>query len=147
MATLSTSCLWSRKLCAVSSFTKCLVLWFAIHYIFHLGYSHEIHDIALFIQEFVFGLPQCKGGKQKTSSYLTISSDIQSFSYVSKHSHMQSCFIFLVILCMLSAITYFIHVHVHMCKSLNHCYYMLTMFMIVLTSKFVDLIRVYSVND
>ena len=31
-----------KTLCSVSSFTKCLVLWFAIHYIFHLGYSHKI---------------------------------------------------------------------------------------------------------
>lgn len=58
-----------KTLCSVSSFTKCLVLWFAIHYIFHLGYFHKVYDVALFIQEFVFGLPQVKGGKPKTSSY------------------------------------------------------------------------------
>ena len=67
-------------LCTVSSFTNCLVLWFCVHYIFHLGYLQKIHDVAQFFQEFVLGLPQCT--KHKTTSYLSVSSDIQSYTVV-----------------------------------------------------------------
>ncbi len=67
-----------KILCRVSSFTSALMLWFAIHYVFHLQYSKDTSEVALFIQEFVLGLPSttCK----KTAAYLTVTSDIQAFS-------------------------------------------------------------------
>ena len=44
-----------KVLCSVpTSFTKALILWFCVHYIFHLGYFHKLHDVALFFQEFNF---------------------------------------------------------------------------------------------
>lgn len=73
-----------KVLCTIPSFTKALILWFSVHYIFHLSYSPKIHDVALFFQEFVFGLPESQNAKctkRKTSTYLTIS-DIQNFTVV-----------------------------------------------------------------
>ena len=34
------------------------MLWFSVHYIFHLDYYPKFHDVALFFQEFVSGLPE-----------------------------------------------------------------------------------------
>ena len=64
----------------ISSFCKSLAIWFSLHYIFNLEYNKQIYDLALFFQEFVFGLPASK--IKKTSTYLTVSSDIQSFTLV-----------------------------------------------------------------
>ena len=75
-----------KVLCAIpTSFTRSLILWFSVHYIFHLDYYPKIRDVALFFQEFVFGLPESqkgKGAKNKTCTYLTISSDIHTFTVV-----------------------------------------------------------------
>lgn len=75
-----------KVLCTIpTSFTRSLILWFSVHYIFHLDYYPKIHDVALFFQEFVFGLPESqkgKGAKNKTCTYLTISSDIHTFTVV-----------------------------------------------------------------
>lgn len=69
-------------LCKVNSFAKALMLWFASHYIFNLEYEKKVKDVAVFLQEFVFGLPDTSGAK-KSASYLTITSDLQAFAYAS----------------------------------------------------------------
>lgn len=65
-------------LCEVSSFSRALCLWFATHYIFDLEYCKPLKEMCLFLQEFVFRLPQ---KTKKTATYLTTSSDI--FKYLS----------------------------------------------------------------
>ena len=59
----------------VFTFCKALALWFSLHYIFYLQYDKAIHDVALFLQEFVFGLPASKIKKT-----FTVSGDVQSFT-------------------------------------------------------------------
>ena len=55
------------------NFCKCLSMWFS------LLQPKSVNEIALFFQEFVFGLPASK----VISTYLTVCSDIQSFIYSS----------------------------------------------------------------
>ena len=70
-----------RVLCEVSgSFCKALLLWFISHYVFHLEYLKDTYDLALFFQEFVLGLPGTGSASKKTSTYLTVCSDIQIYS-------------------------------------------------------------------
>ena len=71
-----------KVLCNVTSFIRSLILWFSVHYIFHLDYFPKIHDVALFFQEFVFGLPESQKAKSKSCTYLTVSSDIHNFTVV-----------------------------------------------------------------
>jgi len=52
------------------------MLWFATHYVFNLEYSKQAKELALFFQEFIFGLPD----NSKTSTYLTVSGDILQFT-------------------------------------------------------------------
>ena len=59
----------------ISTFCKALALWFALHYVFHLEYDKPVSE-ALFLQEFVFGLPAIRS--KRGATYLTVSSDIQS---------------------------------------------------------------------
>ena len=59
------------------SFTKILMLWFVSHYIFNLEYCKHARDVALFVQEFVFGLPEMS--KNKGATYLTVATDINKF--------------------------------------------------------------------
>ena len=66
-----------KVLCHISSFSKALVLWFSIHYIFNLEYCKQAKDVALFFQEYVFGLPD---RSKKSATYLTVCSDIQSYA-------------------------------------------------------------------
>lgn len=65
-------------LCEVSSFSRAICLWFATHYIFNLEYSKPLKEVCLFIQEFVFKLPQTT---KKTATYLTTSSDILKYLF------------------------------------------------------------------
>lgn len=44
-----------KPLCKIAVFTRALMLWFVVHYVFHLEYSKEIKEVAYFFQEFVFG--------------------------------------------------------------------------------------------
>jgi hypothetical protein len=69
-----------KLLCKVSSFAEALCTWFASHYVFDLVYPKQTKDVALFFQEYVFGLPE-QGGSRSTHSatYLTVSSDINKF--------------------------------------------------------------------
>ena len=62
----------------LTTFCKSLALWFSLHYIFNLEYDKAVSEVALFIQEFVFGLPASK--IRKSSTYLTVSSDVQTFT-------------------------------------------------------------------
>ena len=66
-----------KTLFSVSPFTKALMLWFATHYMFNLEYSKQAKELALFFQEFIFGLPD---NSKKTSTYLTVSGDILQFT-------------------------------------------------------------------
>ena len=66
-----------KVLCHISSFTKALILWFSIHYIFNLEYCKQAKDVALFFQECVFRLPD---RSKKSATYLTVCSDIQSYA-------------------------------------------------------------------
>lgn len=61
----------------VRSICKSLAFWFSLHYIFNLEYNKAISDFALFYQEFVFGLP---ASIKKSATYLTVTSDVQSFA-------------------------------------------------------------------
>ena len=67
-----------KTLFSVSSFTKALVISFMIHYVFNLEYCKQSREISLFVQEFVFGLPESSKGK--SSRYLTICSDVSKFT-------------------------------------------------------------------
>lgn len=66
----------SMVLCTTTSFTKALILWFITHYVFNLQYCKQVKEVALFFQESVFGLSEKKG---KSSTYLTITSDINKY--------------------------------------------------------------------
>ena len=61
----------------MDSFAEALMMWFIAHYVFHLEYTTSIRMLALFFQEFVFGLPS---SAKKTSTYLSLCSSIQAFS-------------------------------------------------------------------
>ena len=60
-------------LCQVSTFVKALIIWFVSHYVFNLEYAKCAKDAAVFIQE---NVPQTGA---KTSTYLSLSSDIRTF--------------------------------------------------------------------
>lgn len=60
-----------------ASFTKVLMLWFVSHYVFNLECCKHVRDVALFIQEFVFGLPE--RSRNKGATYLTVATDINKF--------------------------------------------------------------------
>lgn len=65
-------------LCSTCSFTKALYLWFSFYYIFNLEYAKILKDLCLFFQEFIFGLPD--NCIKKTSTYLSVSTDIQAYT-------------------------------------------------------------------
>ena len=67
-----------KVLCSVNSFAKSLYIWFSLFYIFNLEYDKNTKDISLFLQEFVFGLPS--SDRNKSSTYLSVSTDIQRFA-------------------------------------------------------------------
>ena len=67
-----------KVLCTVNSFTKSLFVWFSLFYIFNLEYNKYARDVCLFFQEFIFGLPS--NAYKKTSTYLSITTDIQTFA-------------------------------------------------------------------
>ena len=64
-----------QVLCSVKSFTRALMLWFALHYIFNLLYCKQAKELSWFFQEFIFELPFT--GK-KTRSYLAITTDVRN---------------------------------------------------------------------
>ena len=67
-------------LCVCYSFSHALVVWFMSHYIFNLEYSNKIKEVALFVQEYIFGRPATSGLKRhKTATYLSVCTDIQSY--------------------------------------------------------------------
>ena len=66
-----------KVLCAVTNFTRALMLWFSLHYVFNLRYCKQAREAALFFQEFVFGLPE--KSKSKSATYLTVASDINKY--------------------------------------------------------------------
>ena len=69
-----------QVLCYTTSFSKALMLWFALHYILNLEYSKEVRDASLFLQEFVYSLPASSAAKRtKGGSYLFITTDIHKF--------------------------------------------------------------------
>lgn len=55
-------------------------LWCGLCHVFNLEYSVKIREVALFVQEYIFGLPATSGLKQyKTATYLAVATDIQSY--------------------------------------------------------------------
>ena len=60
------------------TFSKSLALWFSLHYIFNSEYDKSISELVLSFQEFIFGLPASR--IKKSSTYLTVTSDIQTFT-------------------------------------------------------------------
>ena len=67
-------------LCVCHSFSHALMLWFISHYVFNLEYAIQVREVAMFVQEFVFGLPTTSGMKRhKTSTYLAVSTDIHNY--------------------------------------------------------------------
>lgn len=45
-----------KVLCTIpTSFTRSLILWFSVHYIFHLDYYPKIHDVAFFFRSMSLG--------------------------------------------------------------------------------------------
>ena len=70
----------SEVLCVCHSFSHAIMVWFMSHYVFNLEYSVKVREIALFVQEYIFGLPATSGMKRhKTANYLAVSTDIQSY--------------------------------------------------------------------
>lgn len=66
-----------KVLCCVNSFAKSLFIWFSLYYVFNLDYDTNTNEVCLFFQEYVFGMPNnCK----KTSTYLSVTTDIQGLS-------------------------------------------------------------------
>lgn len=65
-------------LCSVSSLCRAIFIWFSLYYIFNLEYEKNTKELALFFQEFVFGLPD--NSAKKSSTYLSVTTDIQSFA-------------------------------------------------------------------
>ena len=62
----------------IPTFCHALALWFAVHYIFNLEYSKDISEVAIFMQEFLFGLPATRA--KKSATYLTVCSNIQGYT-------------------------------------------------------------------
>jgi hypothetical protein len=68
-----------KVLCTgIPTLCSALALWFSVHYIFNLEYSKVISEVAIFLQEFVFGLPATR--VKKSATYLTVCSNIQGFT-------------------------------------------------------------------
>ena len=70
-------------LCSCNSFTKGFYLWFCSHYVFNLSYHKYNHDAAMFIQEFVIGLPK---SQKKSANYLTVATEIVNMTKWHIHS-------------------------------------------------------------
>ena len=58
----------------MKSFDKSLFAWFAL---FLCVYHKQTNDLCLFFQKFVFGLPVAGQGCKKSSTYLSVTIDIQ----------------------------------------------------------------------
>ena len=62
----------------IRDFSKAIMMWFVSHYVFHLMYDKTIKEVALFIQEYVFGLSDTQSIK-KSATYWTVSTGIKNF--------------------------------------------------------------------
>ena len=70
----------NRPVFCVTNISRAIMLWFILHYVFNLEYCNHVKLVALFFQEFVFGLPATSFMKhQKGATYLTVTTDIQKF--------------------------------------------------------------------
>ena len=69
-----------KPLFSITTVSRAIMYWFILHYVFNLEYCNQVKYVALFFQEFVFSLPATSFLKhQKTSTYLTVTIDIQKF--------------------------------------------------------------------
>lgn len=59
---------------SVYSFPKALAFWFVCHYVFNLQYCKQAKEVAMFFQEYVFGLTEIS--KNKGATYLSVCRDI-----------------------------------------------------------------------
>ena len=71
-----------KVLVQVSSFPMALFIWFSSHYVFNLEYHKYYKDAAMFMQEFIFELPECDA-RLKKQNYLTIVTELTNFISVS----------------------------------------------------------------
>jgi hypothetical protein len=62
-----------KPFCHLKSFTKGLLVWLATYYVFHLEYNKFSKDPAMFLTEFVMGIP-IQG--RRSATYLSVSTDI-----------------------------------------------------------------------
>lgn len=70
-----------KPLFSVTTMSRAIVHWFILHYVFNLEYCSQVKYVALFFQEFIFGLPATSFMKhQKSATYLTVTTDIQKFT-------------------------------------------------------------------
>lgn len=70
----------NRPIFFVTTISRAIMLWFVLHYTFNLEYCSHVKLVALFFQEFVFGLPATSFMKhQKSATYLTVTTDIQKY--------------------------------------------------------------------
>ena len=60
----------------VSSFVMALFVWFCVHYIFNLEYHKYYKDVAMFLQEFIFELPECN--TKLKQNYLTVVTELKN---------------------------------------------------------------------
>ncbi len=67
-----------QVLFSVNSFSRALFCWFSSYCVFNLEYEKNSKELTLFFQEFVFGLTE-NSKSQKSSTYLTVTTDIQKF--------------------------------------------------------------------
>ena len=65
-------------LCTVNSLSMALFIWFSLFYLLNLEYVSNLKDLCLFFQVFVFGLSD--NTSKKNSTYLSITTDVQSFA-------------------------------------------------------------------
>ena len=63
-----------KPLLQCHSLTKAFFTWFMCHYAFNLTYHKYYADMAHFIQEFIFKLPEDKG--KRSANYLSVATAI-----------------------------------------------------------------------
>ena len=68
----------------LSSFSTALFIWFSSHYVFNLEYHKYYKDAAMFMQEFLFDLPE-SDAKLKKQNYLTIVTELINFTSTTEH--------------------------------------------------------------
>ena len=70
----------NKILTTTSSFTKALICWYIVHYVFNLEYPKQLMEVCLFFQECIFGLPIITAADKKVKSMnLATVTDIRKY--------------------------------------------------------------------